>query len=80
MDFITKLPPSLNFDSILFVVDRFSKMAHFIPCVEALNAEALSHLIINNIIRLHGLPDSIVSDRGPQFGPVFSNSVKRTGI
>lgn len=71
MDFITKLPLSLNFDSILVVVDRFSKMTHFIPCVEALNAEALSHLIINNIIRLHGLPDSIVSDRGPQFVSSF---------
>ena len=71
MDFITKLPLSNNFDSILVVVDRFSKMTHFIPCSESINAENLAKLFIENIVRYHGLPDNIVSDRGPQFISTF---------
>ena len=71
MDFVTKLPLSDGFDSILVVVDRFSKMTHFIPCVEAIDAEGVAKLIMKNIVRLHGLPDSIVSDRGPQFVSKF---------
>ena len=71
MDFITKLPLSNSFDSILVVVDRFSKMTHFIPCSETINAEALAKLFIENFVRYHGLPDNIVSDRGPQFISIF---------
>ena len=71
MDFITKLPLSNGYDSVLVVVDRFSKMSHFVPCVESLNAESLCKLFFENIVRLHGLPDSIVSDRGPQFVSIF---------
>ena len=71
MDFITKLPMSGGFDSVLVVVDRFSKMSHFIPCVESLNAEELCDLVIKQVVRYHGLPDSIVSDRGPQFVSKF---------
>ena len=71
MDFITKLPKSGVFDSVLVVVDRFSKMSHFIPCVESLNAEELCDLVIRQVVRYHGLPDSIVSDRGPQFVSKF---------
>lgn len=67
MDFIVKLPKSSGYDSILVVVDRYSKMAHFIPCHETITSPQLADLIMINIIRLHGLPDDIVSDRGPQF-------------
>lgn len=75
MDFIVKLPMSGGFDSILVVVDIFSKMAHFIPCVEALKADGLAKLILSRIVCLHGLPDSIVSDRGPQFVSIFWKSL-----
>jgi len=71
MDFITKLPISNNFDSIFVVVDRFSKMTYFVPCNETVNAENLARLFIDNIVRYHGLPDNIVSDRGPQFISIF---------
>lgn len=71
MDFVTKLPVSDGFDSILVVVDKFSKMTHFIPCMEAIDAEGVAKLIMKNIVRLHGLPNSIVSDRGPQFVSKF---------
>ena len=54
-------------DAILVVVDRFSKMAHFIPCSSSITSEATSALFLREIFRLHGLPDNIISDCGPQF-------------
>jgi hypothetical protein len=67
MDFITDLPPSGGHDSILVVVDRFTKMAHFIPCSKAISGAATTNLILENVVCLHGLPDGIISDRGPPF-------------
>jgi len=66
-DFITKLPLAQGYDSILVVVDRFTKMAHFIPTTEKTSTEGLAQLFRDNIWKLHGLLDSIISDRGPQF-------------
>lgn len=71
MDFIVKLPKSKKFDSILVVVDRRSKMAHFIPCNETITAEGTAKLVFNHIVCQHGMPQSIVSDRGPQFKSHF---------
>jgi len=66
-DFITKLPLAQGYDSILVVVDRLTKMAHFIPTTEKTSAEGLARLFRDNVWKLHGLPKSIISDRGPQF-------------
>ena len=66
-DFITKLPLVQGYDSILVVVDQFTKMAHFVPTTEKTTAEGLARLFRDNVWRLHGLPESIISDRGPQF-------------
>ena len=56
-----------EYNAILVVVDRFMKMAHFVPTIERTSAEGLAQLFRDNIWKLHGLPDSIISDRGPQF-------------
>jgi len=66
-DFITKLPLAQGYDAILVVVDRFTKIGHFIPTIEKTSTEGLARLFRDNIWKLHGLPDSIISDRGPQF-------------
>jgi len=66
-DFITKLPIAQGYDSILVVVDRLTKMVYFIPAIEKMLAEGLARLFRDNVWKLHGLPKSIVSDRGPQF-------------
>jgi len=66
-DFITKLPLAQGYDSILVVVDWLTKMVHFIPTMEKTLAEGLARLFRDNIWKLHGLPESIISDRGPQF-------------
>ena len=66
-DFITKLPLAQRYDLILVVVDRLTKMAHFIPTTEKTTAGGLAQLFRDNVWKLHGLPESIISDRGPQF-------------
>ncbi len=50
---------------------RRTKQAHFVPCKETLDAAELSHHYIKNIFKLHGIPDEIISDRGPQFRSKF---------
>jgi len=67
VDFITKLPLAQGYDLILVVVDRLTKMVHFIPTTEKTSAEELAQLFRDNVWKLHSLPKSIISDRGPQF-------------
>ncbi len=71
MDFITDLPIVRTKNSILVVVDRLTKMAHFTPCSKSITAEEIVQLILDGIVRLHGLPEEIVSDRRPQFASKF---------
>jgi len=67
VDFITKLPVSKSHDSILVVCDRFSKMSHFVAMTEKTMAEGLVRLFRDNVWKLHRLPESVISDREPQF-------------
>ncbi|MBW0571468.1 hypothetical protein O181_111183 [Austropuccinia psidii MF-1] len=71
MDFITQLPLSNSFDSILVIVDRFSKMAVFIPTMSSITSLDFAHLFIKNIFSKHCLPSSIVNDRAPLFVSSF---------
>jgi len=66
-DFIMKLPLAQGYNSILVVVDRLTKIVYFIPTTEKMLAEGLAKLFRDNVWKLHGLPESIISDRGPQF-------------
>jgi len=67
VDFITKLPMSKGHDLILVVCDRFSKMSHFVATTEKTTVEGLARLFRDNVWKLHGLLESVVSDREPQF-------------
>ena len=67
VDFITKLPLVAGKDAILIVYNRLFKIIHFITITEEMLAEGLARLFRDNIWKLHGLLESIVSDRGPQF-------------
>ena len=67
VDFITKLPMSKGYDSILVVCDRFSKMSYFVVIMEKTMAEGLARLFRDNMWKLYGLLESVILDRGPQF-------------
>ncbi|CAI7861411.1 unnamed protein product, partial [Closterium sp. NIES-54] len=68
LDFITGLPStSRGHDSILVVIDKFSKMGHFIPTNATATAEATARLFFDRIITIHGIPATLLSDRDPKF-------------
>ncbi|MBW0540783.1 hypothetical protein O181_080498 [Austropuccinia psidii MF-1] len=75
MHFITQLPLSNSFDSILVIVNRFSKMTAVIPTMSSITSLDLANLFIKNIFSKHGLPSSIVSDRGPLFISSFWTNI-----
>ncbi|XP_073358271.1 uncharacterized protein [Aegilops tauschii subsp. strangulata] len=71
MDFIKGLPKSEGYSSILVVVDRFTKVSHFIPLKHPFTAAGVAKAFLQNVVRLHGLPLSIVSDRDKVFTSSF---------
>jgi hypothetical protein len=78
MDFIVGLPKSYRGnDSIWVIVDRLSKVAHFIPIKTTLRSDQLAQLYVNNIVKLHGAPQTIVSDRGTQYTSKFWEHLQR---
>ncbi|KAB5587545.1 Retrotransposable element Tf2 [Ceratobasidium theobromae] len=80
-DLIVGLPDSDGFDAILTVVDRFSKMAHFIPTHSTATAIDVANLFITHIWKIHGLPKKAISDRGPNFNAkVLKQIYKRLDI
>jgi len=77
VDFITKLLVVVGKDMILVVCDRLSKMVHFVAMMEGTSVEGLARLFRDNIWKLHGLPESIVLDRGPQFAAGLTKELNR---
>ncbi len=67
IDFVTNLPNSSGITTILTVVDRFSKSCHLIPLPKLPSALEMAETLCNYVFRFYGLPEDIVSDRGPQF-------------
>ncbi|XP_019261852.1 PREDICTED: uncharacterized protein LOC109239725 [Nicotiana attenuata] len=78
MDFVVGLPQTLKiFDAVWVIVDRLTKYAHFIPVVTTYSSEWLAQIYIRDIVRLHGVPISTISDQGTQFTLEFWRAVQR---
>jgi hypothetical protein len=71
MDFVMGLPRSNGCNAIWVVVDHLTKEQHLVPCRTDVDAKEIANLFIAHIFRLHGLPLTIISNRGPQFTALF---------
>ena len=77
VDFIMKLPIVAGKDAILVVCDRLSKMVYFVATTEGMLVEGLARLFRDNMWKLHGMLESVVSDRGPQFAVELTKKLNR---
>src|SRR5512147_818026 len=75
MDYVTGLPWSNGSNTILVVMDRLTKQRHLIPTRDTSNAEDLAIVYVKNVAKLHGLPKTIISDRGATFTSRFWKSL-----
>ena len=83
VDFVGPLPVSDGYNKFMVVVDRLTKMRHYIPCTareadRGTSAPAMAWLFLDCIFRLHGLPETIVSDHVPQFISSFWEYLTRS--
>ena len=77
LDFVEALPKVRRKSVILTVVDRFSKYCHFIPLAHPYTAESVANAFFTDIVRLHGMPQSMLSDRDPIFTSTFWRELMR---
>ena len=78
MDFVTHFPrTSLKHDAVWVIVDRLTKLAHFLVVRMTFTLKEFCRLYIREIVRLHGVPVSIVSDRDPLFTAQFWKSFQK---
>ena len=72
MDFVTRLPRTLGgYNSIWVIIDQLTKSAHFLPTKVSFSMDQLASLYVKEIVRMHGVLVSIVSDRDPRFTSRF---------
>jgi hypothetical protein len=71
MDFVEGLPSSDHYNAIVVVVDRLTKYAHFVPIKHPYTAQGIARVFLDNIVKLHGLPRAIITDRDPIFFSTF---------
>jgi len=77
MHFITDLPKSKGYYTILVVINPLTKMSHFIPCSKDLYSKQFTNLFMKEIVRLHGLPHDIITERGTLFTLEVSIETKK---
>src|SRR3954464_2516608 len=75
VDIIGELPESQGFNTIFIVIDCFSKQIHMIPINPSLMAEGYTWIFRDHIFKLHGMPEKVISNQGPQFVSKFIQSL-----
>ena len=71
MDFLGPLPKSNNFDYLLVIIDRLTSQVHLVPTTTTVTAKGVAWIVLKEVVRLHGIPESIVSDRDARFTSIF---------
>jgi transposase InsO family protein len=77
MDFITGLPKIEGCNALWVIVDRLMKMSHFIVCKDTMTLKDLAKGFMFHLVRAHGLPNSIISDRGSLFMSIFWKQIMK---
>ena len=77
VEFITKLLVIAGKDAVLVVCNRLSKITHFVATIEGTSVEGLARLFKDNVWKLHSLPESVVSDMGPQFAAELTKELNK---
>ena len=71
LDFVVGLPVHQGMDTICTVVDKATKMCHFLPCSESISAKQVAKLYWQHVGKIHGIPSVLISDRDPRFTSKF---------
>ena len=71
MDFLGPLPKSNNFDYLLVIIDQLTSQVHLLPTTTTIATKGIVWIVLKEVVRLHGIPESIVFDRDAQFTSVF---------
>ena len=77
LDFMGPLPKSNDFDYLLVIIDRLTSQVHLVPTMTIVTARGIAWLILKEVVRLHGIPESIVSDRDTKFTSIFWKELHR---
>ncbi|SJL18797.1 uncharacterized protein ARMOST_22398 [Armillaria ostoyae] len=77
VDMVTRLPDSNGYDALLVVIDRFSKAIILVPCNKDLSAKGWVRILRDHVYARHGMPQVVISDRGPQFISKFMTELYR---
>ena len=77
VDLIMELPPSHGYDALLVIVDCLSKRAHVIPTTSDITSLGVTQLFCDNVWKLHGLPEEVISDWGMQFVSKFMHGLSQ---
>ena len=77
MDFLVPLPKSNNFDYLLVIIDRLTSQVHLVPTTTTVTTKGIVWIVLKEVVRLHGIPESIVSDRDAQFTSIFWRELQK---
>ena len=77
LDFMGPLPKSNDFDYLLVIIDRLTSQVHLVPTTMTVTARGVVWLILKEVMRLHGIPESIVSDQDTNFTSIFWKELHR---
>ena len=77
MDFMGPLPKLNNFDYLLVIIDQLTSQVQLVPTTTTVTAKGIAWLILKEVVRLHGIPESIVSDRDTKFTSIFWKEIHK---